>query len=282
MGCTTMTNEERDIISRFVARYGGSQQINSWGSVPSTQAPAPLPPVDPEADQLIAQLFTQYPEARYRITQAAFVHEAALGEAQHRIEQLQWQLQQLQQQMQQQAQQPGQAPRGILGGLFGGGSHPVAAPLPPPIPPQYGQYAPQPQMFQQAGSQGSGFLGSALHTAAGVAGGVVLGNLFMDLLGGRQGFGGGGFGGAGFGGFGGGFGGGVPVETVTNNYYGGDQGSAAAAGSDPWGGAGTQIDNSGDADWSNQDNSGDQNSGDAGGDTGGDTGGDSGGGDWGN
>jgi len=272
-----MTNEERDIISRFIARYGGTHQNNTWGSVPATQSPPQMPPVDPEADQLIGQLFAQYPEARYRITQAAFVQEAALTEAQHRIEQLQWQLQQVQQQAAQAVQAP--QGRGILGGLFGG-SHPVATPPlasqlpPPPAPPQYGQYAPQPQMFQQ----GSGFLGSALHTAAGVAGGVVLGDMLMNLFDGRQGFGAGGFGG----GYGGGF---TSTETITNNYYGdassGDQSNAGGA--DPWGGAGTQIDQSGGDNWSDQDNNSGDNGTDNGDQGGGDPGGgDSGGGDWGN
>jgi hypothetical protein len=50
-------------------------------------------------------------------------------------------------------------------------------------------------MFQQRG--GSGFLGSALTTAAGVAGGVVAGNALMSLFSGRGNeFGGGGFGAA--------------------------------------------------------------------------------------
>ena len=52
-------------------------------------------------------------------------------------------------------------------------------------------------MFQ---SRGSGFLGSALTTAAGVAGGMVAGNALMNLFSGshQSGFGGGGFGGGGY------------------------------------------------------------------------------------
>ena len=46
---------------------------------------------------------------------------------------------------------------------------------------------------------GSGFLGSALTTAAGVAGGMVAGNALMSLFSPHQGYGGG-FGGGGFGG----------------------------------------------------------------------------------
>jgi hypothetical protein len=216
-----MTNEERDIIGQFIARVGGAAQPTSFtsGSVPATQ-PA-LPPVDRDADAFIGQAFAQNPEARYRITQLAFVQEHALVEAQNRIQRLEWELQQAQQAAQQ-AQQTSQKPAGggFFGGLFGGASRPQTAPPPggdprwggQPQQPYYPQSAPPPPqyppnyqqgMFQQRG--GSGFLGSALTTAAGVAGGMVAGEALMSLFSPHQGFGGGGFGGGGFGG--GGFGG---------------------------------------------------------------------------
>ncbi|MFT9258037.1 MAG: DUF2076 family protein, partial [Acetobacter sp.] len=113
-----MTNEERDLIEKFFARVGGSPQ--GFGSVPGTQ-PA-LSPIDPQADQLIAQGFQKYPEARYRITQMAVVQEAALVQAQNRIQQLQFQLQQAQQALQTAQQQGGgQKAGGCFGGLCGGG-----------------------------------------------------------------------------------------------------------------------------------------------------------------
>jgi hypothetical protein len=197
-----MTPEERDIIVNFIARVGGVQAPGaSFGSVPST-VPAPtLPPIDREADALIADQFGRYPEARYRLTQLAFVQEHALAEAQNRIKRLEWEVQQAQQQAQQAARQvaaqPQQQSRGFLGGLFGGGS---AQPQQPPQgvwgqggpapnqpPPNWQQQPPPPQyapgyqqgMFQR---QGSGFLGSALTTAAGVAGGLVVGNALMDMF----------------------------------------------------------------------------------------------------
>jgi hypothetical protein len=205
-----MTNEERDIIGQFIARVSGAPTA-AGGSVPATQ-PA-LPPVDRDADALIGQLMQKYPDARYRIAQLAFVQEHALTEAQNRIQRLQYEVQQSQQALQQ-AQQAAQAGGsssggGFFSGLFGGnrqqsapppggawnqGSQPqqgYAQPQPPPP-----QYAPnyQPGMFQR---QGSGFLGSALTTAAGVAGGLVAGNALMGLFSGREGgLGGGGFGGA--------------------------------------------------------------------------------------
>ncbi|HXT81195.1 MAG TPA: DUF2076 domain-containing protein [Acetobacteraceae bacterium] len=199
-----MTNEERDIITQFIARVGGAPQPQGafpGGSVPATAQPA-LPPVDREADSLIGEQFQRYPEARYRITQLAFVQEHALAEAQNRIQRLEWELQQAHQAAQQAPQQGG----GFFSSLFGGGRQ---APPPPrqgaPAwnqggaqpgypPPGYGQapppqYAPnyQPGMFQRSGS---GFLGSALTTAAGVAGGMVAGNALMNLFsGGHQGYG---------------------------------------------------------------------------------------------
>ena len=195
-----MTNEERDIITTFIARVGagGAQtQAGPWaGSVPAT-APAPLPPIDREADALIGEMFNRYPEARYRLTQLAFVQEHALTEAQNRIQHLEASLQQAQQ-VAAQPQQGG----GFFSGLFGGGqrsapppqpgpawnqgaAQPQYAPPPPqyaPPPPQYApQYAPgyQQGMFQRGGS---GFLGSALTTAAGVAGGLVVGNALMGMF----------------------------------------------------------------------------------------------------
>ena len=56
------------------------RSLPAQGSVPTTvQA---LPPVDPAADRLIGELFQRYPEAKYRLTQTAFVQEHALTEAQ--------------------------------------------------------------------------------------------------------------------------------------------------------------------------------------------------------
>ena len=190
-----MTNEERDLITRFIERVGGAQSGFAGGQ----GGAQPLPPVDREADALISDLFARYPEARYRITQTAFVGEHALVAAQNRIQRLEWELQQARQQAQAapppgggaspwgqpQPQQPEQ--RGFFGSLFGGSRQtpPQYAPPQQYGQPQYAppppQYAPgySPGMFQQ---RGSGFLGSALTTAAGVAGGLVAGNALMGLF----------------------------------------------------------------------------------------------------
>ncbi len=261
-----MTNEERDLIEKFVARVGGASNSRFGQSVPATQPG--MAPIDPEADRYIAQQFQTHPEAAYRITQMAVVQEAALTEAANRIQRLQAELEATRQQAQQQQAQPAARSGGFLGGLFGGSQ---AAPPPsyppqqpqspwnqgaPPLQQQYSQpYAQagavppppgvQPGMFSRGGS---GFLGSALSTAAGVAGGVVAGNVLMDMFSGHGGGGGfgGGLGGGGFGG-GGGFAGGMPTEentTIINNY--GDAGQQGGGGWDnaTQGGADPAWDNS--------------------------------------
>lgn len=254
-----MTNEERDLIGKFISRVAGQPQSGAFlagpsGSVP--QAQAPLPPVDADADAFIAQQFQQYPQASYRITQTALVQEAAFAESQNRIRRLEWELEQTRQQMQQQQQQAPQQNRGIFGGLFGGGGgqqpqQGYARQFQPTSPPPQPQYPPnyQPGMFQQGG--GSSFLGSALTTAAGVAGGMVVGNALMNAFSGH----GGGMGGGGM------FGGGGQMASNTGSAFDGagvstvgdpTAGFAGASGfdqpvSDPYGSGGEpkQFDQSG-------------------------------------
>jgi len=174
-----MTDEERRIITSFVERVSGAAQAaparpaSPWGALGGGAQPAqpPLPPVDAEADRLIGDLMTRHPEARYRLTQMAFVQEAALVEMTNRIQDLEWELEN--------ARRQGAATqnRGMLGGLFGGGARP--APMPPRPQPQYPPGY-NPAMMQRSGP---GFLGTAMMTAAGVAGGLLLGNAIMGALG---------------------------------------------------------------------------------------------------
>ncbi len=175
-----MNDEERRIITAFVERVAGVQPArpasSPWGGVPSTQAPQQsLPPIDRDADNLLFELFNRFPEARYRLTQTAFVTEAALVEAQNRIQDLEWQMQGVQQQ----AQAPQRS--GMFGGMFGGGNR--QQPMMPPRPQPMMAPGGNPGMFQQQRG-GSGFLGTALMTAAGVAGGLMLGNALMGMMGG--------------------------------------------------------------------------------------------------
>jgi hypothetical protein len=179
-----MTEEERRIISAFVERMAGvapaqPASASPWGgsSVPSVQSRPALPPVDPEADRLIGDLFARYPDARYRLTQTAFVQEHALVQAQNRIQELEWQLENTQQQAQAAPQRGG----GMFGGLFGGGGQQRPQPMSPRPQPMQPPMGMPPQAMQQ-GRGGSGFLGSALTTAAGVAGGMVMGNMLMGMF----------------------------------------------------------------------------------------------------
>jgi uncharacterized protein len=196
-----MTNEERDIIAGFIARVAGAPQ-------PGQPAPAPLPPLDPEADALIAQLCERFPEARYRLAQMALVQEHALVEAQNRIARLQTEVQQARQAAAPPpapgaspwaAPQQAPQPRGFFSSLFGnapapqGGSAYAPPPVQPPAqaPAQFpaqapAQYPPgyNPGMFQPSGT---GFLGTALRTAAGVAGGILAADAISSLFSGRSG-----------------------------------------------------------------------------------------------
>jgi len=251
-----MTNEERDLISRFVARIAGAPQGGSFtgGSVP--QSAQPLPPVDRDADAFIAQQFQQYPEARYRMTQTALVQEGALAETQNQVRRLQWELEQTRHAMQNQPQQSPQQ-KGFFSSLFGGGASPqpqrgqqgygqpgYGQAFQPTSPPPQPQYPPnyQPGMFQQRG--GSGFLGSALTTAAGVAGGMVVGNALMGAFSGNHGSGGGLFGGGSSNTADSGSpwdGAGVsPVSDPGAGFLGG----ADAGGADPFAGGGSEKDSS--------------------------------------
>ncbi|UMM64544.1 DUF2076 domain-containing protein [Aristophania vespae] len=243
-----MNSEERDLISRFVARVGAGH------SAPGAQGgQVALAPIDPEADRFIAENFEKYPEARYRITQLAVVQEAALSQAQNRIRDLEFQLQQARSQLMQNNQQ--QQSGGFLGGLFGGRKTPQQAPnaYPPgwgpqanmaqrPPMPQGGYqngYAPppgyQPGMFQRSGS---GFLGSALSTAAGVAGGMMAANALEGLFSGHHGAAAGGadnaagFGGDNAAGAAGGFGGSDPFDGAGTEGSGFSDGDFSQSGSD--------------------------------------------------
>ncbi len=195
-----MTNEERDIIASFIARVAGAGPQSPWSGAPVPATTPALPPIDREADGFIAEQLQRYPEARYRLTQLAFVQEHALAEAQNRLRRLEGELQQAQQAAAAQ-QTPPQG--GFFSGLFGGGRS-QSPPPPPgrpwgqqgggspgyqPPPPPAAQYPPgyNAGMFQR---QGSGFLGSALTTAAGVAGGVLAADAIRDMFSGpREGYG---------------------------------------------------------------------------------------------
>lgn len=173
-----MTPEERQLISGLFDR------MRSFGS----------PQKDPEAEALIRESVQQIPDAAYMLVQSVLVQEHALQQADQRIRELEARVNELERQA---AKAPAQS-GGFLSGLFGGGARPAAPAARPssgsvpsagsklgsglsngsgPIgAPGQQQQAPQPA--------GGSFLQSAMATAAGVAGGMLLANTITSLLGG--------------------------------------------------------------------------------------------------
>ena len=158
---------------------------------------------DAEAERLIAEKVRAQPYAPYAMAQALYVQEEALKSLNQQLEQTQAENDQLRQQA-----QSNQGGGSFLSSIFGGGQRPQ--PQQPPAfgrpggQPGYGQqppqggpwgggqpggYAPQAQggpwaqqAPQQAAPAGGGFLRGALTTAAGVAGGMVVGNALMNAF----------------------------------------------------------------------------------------------------
>lgn len=182
---------------------------------------------DPEAEQFLIQSLSRNPDAVYILAQTVLVQQYALEQVKKQLDDTKQQLQQ--------AQQPVKH-TSFLGSLLG--TDEPRQPAPPP-PPQYAQaqnqYQPvpnypsqppygQPQYGQPQYAQpgygappSSGFLGSALRTAGGVAAGALAFEGIESLM---HGFGQHSGSGSGFGNFGGGE---QPREEVVNNYYDGDR-----------------------------------------------------------
>jgi len=139
---------------------------------------------DAAAEQFINQHLQAQPGAPYYMTQAILIQEAALKKLNEKVSALESQVAQLQQQQQ---QQPAQSSGGFLSGLFGSGSRqqpPVQQPQQQspwnsaPQQPAQQQYAPA----QAPAPRGTGFLGGALQTAVGVAGGVVMADMLTSMF----------------------------------------------------------------------------------------------------
>ncbi len=149
-------------------------------------------PRDLQAEQQINQHIREQPSAPYYMAQAMIIQEAALKQMDQRVKELEAQVAQLQQTANGQ-----QSSGGFLAGLFGGGSRSTPSPREQYqaqqqnaaawnnaqqggySQPQQPAYA-QPQ--QAAPSRAGGFLGGALQTAAGVAGGVVLADMLTGMF----------------------------------------------------------------------------------------------------
>lgn len=129
------------------------------------------PSRDGEAEAYIAEQMRRQPGSAYFMAQTIVAQEAALTEAQRRIEALETRG----------AAQEG----GFLSRLFGGGApapqaRPAARPQPiPQAPQQQGAWGPAPR-------QGGGFLAGAAQTAVGVAGGMMMANMLTGMLSGGE------------------------------------------------------------------------------------------------
>ena len=121
-------------------------------------------PRDADAERLIRQRLSEHPAAAYFMAQTIIVQEAALREAQQRIEALE-------------AEARG-GDRGFLGGIFGG-ERPS-----PPAEPRRGPWGARSEQddVPQRRSGGGGFLAGAAQTALGVTGGVLLGSAIAGML----------------------------------------------------------------------------------------------------
>jgi hypothetical protein len=144
-------------------------------------------PRDPEAERYIADKVRRQPYAPYAMAQALFVQEQAFANLNAEVEQLRAEA----------ARRPPQG--GFLSGIFGGGAR---APEPPRAGSPWGSPQPQQQPYESpppggmmgrgpwGGAmmqpRGGGFLQSAMATAAGVAGGVMIANALSHAFGGHE------------------------------------------------------------------------------------------------
>ncbi|MFC6337843.1 DUF2076 family protein [Pseudomonas sp. CCM 7891] len=188
-----MNSEEQTLIDGLFSRL--------------QQAETDSGPRDAQAQARIKEHIIRQPDAGYFMTQAILVQEAAIKSLDAQNRQQAQQLQQLQDELllaKAQVVQPAPSSGGFLSGIFGGGPRDSQPAAPsgggwrePARPGFNSQPAPQQnfgtpqQNYQQpqqpaAAPVGSGFLGGALKTAAGVAGGVMLAQGISSLFGHNQ------------------------------------------------------------------------------------------------
>jgi hypothetical protein len=147
---------------------------------------------DRDAEALINQAVRQIPDSAYILVQSVLVQEHTLQQAGQRIEQLEEHVRQLEAQ----ARAAPASGGSFLGGLFGGGSRPAQQPMAaspqsggfggaPPARSPWGQPARAPMQAAPAAGGGS-FMRSAMATAAGVAGGMLLADSIRNMMSGGQ------------------------------------------------------------------------------------------------
>lgn len=201
-----MTPEERDLIE------GVFDRMRSVGTIEK----------DPQAEAHINASVRQIRDSAYMLVQTVVVQDQALQQSEQRMQELEAMVAQLQDELAQAQAQSKSAPAGggFLGGLFGGSKPAPAAPASSPwggaVPPvgrqstgysgpgqkgsPWGGQAPQPARYNQGGgyaqpapmqqapqSGGGGFMKSAMATAAGVAGGVLVAGAIGNMMRGGHG-----------------------------------------------------------------------------------------------
>ncbi|WP_226568689.1 DUF2076 domain-containing protein [Mangrovibacter yixingensis] len=139
-------------------------------------------PRDEQAMQLIQQHLARQPEAPYYMAQTLLIQDAAIRKLHSQIQQLQNQVSELQ------TQATHSKSGGFLSGLFGGGHTTTPQPQSQPVSPVtqapagYSPQQPPTSPPAYTGRSGGSFMTGALQTAAGVAGGMVLGNMLTGLF----------------------------------------------------------------------------------------------------
>ncbi len=149
-----MNTEERSMIMELAGRIKSTSANNK----------------DNEAEELIRTQIASEKDAVYIMTQALLIQQKALAGLQNRI-------QQLEQQMQMKSQK-----RGFFGNLFGNKEQSFSGPVSGSRGYENTGYQPNYRQSQYTRGRGSSFLGNAMSTAVGVAGGMALFNGIEHLM----------------------------------------------------------------------------------------------------
>jgi len=165
-----MQSEEQQLIDGLFSRLQEAEKQSA--------------PRDAAAEQHISRHLQRQPGAPYYMAQTILIQEAAIKQLNAQMQALQGEVAQLQH-----AGRRQQSSGGFLSGLFGGGARPTSNNAIPGTQPMQGaapgSYSPPPAGNAMAGygqRSGGGFMAGALQTAAGVAGGVVLGNMLTSMF----------------------------------------------------------------------------------------------------
>src|SRR5215510_4422659 len=173
-----MNADERQLITQLFER------MRNYGT----------PEKDREAEALINQLVRANPDAVYMLVQSVLVQEQALEAANARVQELEEQVRS----MEEGDKSRGARSGGFFSGYWGGRSQEPRSSVPQvgsrATPTAYGsrdegrapwsQGSPPPQAPPAQPTASGGFMRSALATAAGVAGGVLVADSIRNMLGG--------------------------------------------------------------------------------------------------